>query len=174
MKFMTFAFSLVFSLLGAGAYAAPPQSNANAQEQINSQIGIASAMATIRSQEAAADFIKRPDVGTTAFGPLSSESRQKFVDSLVFTEKGLASFRYAELEAELTPTQIYKLLSLFGAQHAAFALDNARVETALDRKIRDTVTISSDYPDYMCYPPATCVRNMFTICIGSNCGMQEP
>lgn len=48
---------------------------------------------------------------------------------MVFSDKGLASFSYAELEAELTPTQIYEIMSLFGLQRLVPMMSGARIET---------------------------------------------
>ncbi|WP_115717773.1 hypothetical protein [Gallaecimonas mangrovi] len=63
---------------------------------------------------------------------LSESAKQEFTDSIVFRENGIGGMNYGVLEAELTPTQIYKILSLFGSQSLMYVFKNARVETTTD------------------------------------------
>jgi len=63
---------------------------------------------------------------------LSLSARERFVESVVFNENGIGGYYYGDLEAELTPSQIYQVLSLIGVQHSVFNFKNARVETEAD------------------------------------------
>lgn len=63
---------------------------------------------------------------------LSPPAKERFIDSIVFRETGLGGFDFSDLEAELTPTQIHKILSMFGAQHAVHLFTKARIETRAD------------------------------------------
>ncbi|WP_052234898.1 hypothetical protein [Alteromonas macleodii] len=63
---------------------------------------------------------------------LSPDAKQRFIDSVVFTSKGVGSYHYQDLEAELTPTQIYKILSMIGSQHNISLFSNARIESDAD------------------------------------------
>jgi len=63
---------------------------------------------------------------------LSPAAKERFIESVVFRKGGLGGFYYGDLEAELTPTQIHKILSMFGAQHAVGQFNNARIETQAD------------------------------------------
>ncbi|WP_299270146.1 hypothetical protein [uncultured Psychrosphaera sp.] len=64
---------------------------------------------------------------------LSDKAKQRFVDSVVFTDEGsIGGYYYADLEAELTPTQIHSILSLIGVQHTVPKLKNSRIETQTD------------------------------------------
>lgn len=65
---------------------------------------------------------------TSPLDALSEPSRKRFVESLVFTDQGLGSYRYRELEAELSPRQAFELLSLFGAQKTVAQLDFSHVD----------------------------------------------
>lgn len=60
---------------------------------------------------------------TSPLDALSEPSRKRFVESLVFTDQGLGSYRYRELEEELSPRQAFELLSLFGAQKTVARLN---------------------------------------------------
>ena len=107
---------------------------------------------------------------------LSAESKRRFVNNLKFGENGLSSFYYSDLEAELTATQIYNILSLFGAQHLTYLMKDARVESPLDATLlldRYIVTDSDggagdDHSGYKCESPGTCVISSGRICT-SNC-----
>lgn len=78
-------------------------------------------LARIRSAEALDRYLRTHE--TSPLDALSERSRKLFVESLVFTDQGLGSYRYRELEAELSPRQAFELLSLFGAQKTVAQLD---------------------------------------------------
>lgn len=78
-------------------------------------------LARIRSAEALDRYLRTHE--TSPFDALSEQSRKLFMESLVFTDQGLGSYRYRELEAELSPRQAFELLSLFGAQKTVAQLD---------------------------------------------------
>lgn len=107
---------------------------------------------------------------------LSSSAKWAFVDSLRFGRRGLGSYRYDILEKELTPTEIYEVLSLFGVQHTTHMLKGAKSANEADELIMQMGVSSlggrypgEDYPDYWCSSKATCSRSITSICIGSNC-----
>jgi len=120
---------------------------------------------------------------------LSDYGKSRFVKSMVFSDKGLASFSYAELEAELTPTQIYEIMSLFGLQRLVPMMSGARIETSADALIMAGDRYNSfssknnskssyswdwpkstnkDYNDKYCAERATCRDEQGAICT-SNC-----
>lgn len=114
---------------------------------------------------------------------LSSAGVDEFLDSLVFTELGLASFSANVLTRELTASQIYDLLGLFGLQKIVPALAaNARVESVLDQQILSLSDADSGnsaakcpiIPDTHCTPPATCRFAAGAHCVTCNCGMIPP
>lgn len=118
-------------------------------------------------------------------GLLSNGGLSVFTNSATFNEHGLSGFDYSPLEAELTPTQIYRFLSLFGKQHVAHKLDKARIETDTDRlilKYGKPVTSlpefsamsptvirnpGSDHTNYRCVERATCYVADNHICLSS-------
>ncbi|WP_159016679.1 hypothetical protein [Cognatiluteimonas profundi] len=134
---------------------------------------LASRTAPIHSQADARRYIASNAGRKTPFTALSRGAQERFLQSLVFTTKGLASFEYADLSAELTATQVYKLLALFGAQDSTHFIPNLRVVDSTDAAIVDKRNAKigplTDYPGYKCSPPATCEPSFSTICIGSNC-----
>lgn len=167
--------------IGLSAYASASAVN-SAFEPTNTKVRdtekhIALELAVIKSS---ADIYKL-DVDDSPLNLLSSDTRNRFIDSLVFNERGLAGFSYIELEAELTPSQIYKLLSYFGAQHLASLMTNARTETSTDILILNqqpryqTLRANEitpmgppgDHKGYACSERATCRESAGAICMSS-------
>lgn len=93
----------------------------------------------------------------------------------MFTEQGLASYRYREIELELTPRQAYELLSLFGVESTVGYLDfrNATPEERIAAAKLAPILLE-DHKGYRCVRPATCDEALSSICIGANCGMYTP
>lgn len=109
----------------------------------------------------------------TPLSLLSKGARDRFLSSLVFSSAGLASFDYSDLRAELTASQIYRILELFGAQHSTKSIPGLRIvddsDAAVMHRGNPIITPLNDYPDYRCSARATCEYSPNKICIGSNC-----
>lgn len=138
------------------------------QEREQQERQIAYELAPVKS---AADLQKFLAKGTdrTPLAALSPGARQRFLQSLVFTEKGLASFKYDDLRTELTATQIYQVLSLFGAQRSTGTIPGLRVQSRADTLIAQPSGSETDYEGYRCEVKASCHENMHWICVGANC-----
>lgn len=63
---------------------------------------------------------------------LSEAARQRFIASLRFNEAGLVSFSYQDIQKELSPTEAYRLLALFGAQRTMGLMEGLRARTDED------------------------------------------
>lgn len=108
---------------------------------------------------------------TSPLHQLSPGARDRFLNSLVFTEAGLGGYYYGDLQAQLTASQIYRLLSLFGAQHTTPRIRGARIESRADQLIMDqpeSMLPPADYEHYECVSRATCGPRTNYICT-SNC-----
>jgi len=97
---------------------------------------------------------------------LSAAGKQRFIDSLVFTPDGLASYRYSELEG-LTATEAHQILSLFGVERTTSMITKLRVTTGSDKAVMQA-RISEDHNDMWCSSPGTCSNDIGSICT-SNC-----
>ena len=127
-----------------------------------------STLAPIRSRSDLSEYLSTH--ATSPVTALSQRSAKLFLDSLVFTEYGLASYRTAEIESELTPRQAYAILSLFGVQQSIAQLQiRAGTPEELEALHNIGPVIDDDHADYRCQPPATCLSTMAAICIGQNC-----
>ncbi len=114
----------------------------------------------------------------TPFAALSTASRNELYKSLTFSDLGLSGFNYKLLEAELTPTQIHSLLSLFGLQHLTKVHKFARIVSTDDAALMGINQSKSGWYDdvdsvnngghkgYACnqYQRATCYESPKNIC----------
>jgi hypothetical protein len=117
---------------------------------------------------------------------LSDSAKERFISSIVFGDNGVTSFQYSDLEVELSPTQIYKILSLFGVQHTVHMMENSRIQTTTDMLLLKkpvsekiellelntnnySTTQSShgiaDHKGYACTGRATCSERQGSICM---------
>lgn len=85
-------------------------------ELISSQREVDAATAQIRSR---ADLYRYLQVTPKSpINKLPADIRQRFLDSLVFTKHGLASYSYIGLGEAISVTDLYRILSLFGEQNS--------------------------------------------------------
>ncbi|MDM5182315.1 hypothetical protein PO883_34710, partial [Massilia sp. DJPM01] len=106
---------------------------------------LASHMATITSSAQLTRYMKMTPPQENLLSALSEAARKRFLESLTFNEKGITGYRYAELESELTPTQIAKILSLFGSQANTTLFKKAVVKTEKDQRL-----LAGETPVLMC------------------------
>ena len=196
------AFAIFLPLIFASTHSAAmgpyaPQANGDSQggsvhpsatNVINARgVEVDSRLARVKSFEHLEAYLDAGGPAESPFLHLTEDGLKRFIDSLVFTDKGLASFDALVLEAELTSSQAYSLLALFGLQRLAPYLKNARVESDLDKKVRDleglmvpsgaAIDESVNCPVLEraeCRPPATCVSAVASWCVTCNCGTIPP
>lgn len=129
-------------------------------------------MALIRSRSELGQHISAQG-SNSPLSVLSTGGRTRFIQSLVFTEKGLASFDYSDLRSELTASQVFRILRLFGVEHAISSIPNLRTAHEIDSLLISTLRIGIDpeidYNNYSCVSKATCSYTSNSICIGDNC-----
>lgn len=157
-----------------------------ALQTIKHQKQVAWSMAPIKSKEALIEL----SLQKSPLDLLSDDSKQRFVESVIFRDDGVAGFHFSDLESELTPTEIYKVLSLIGAQNTVSKFKAARIETkqdllllskpaletSLQKKISSSVgtlgygrppTQWDDHKGYYCSGRATCSEKQGDICMSS-------
>lgn len=66
---------------------------------------------------------------------LPDSAKRNFINSLLFTGKGLASYSYLPLADHLSATEIYQTLSLFGAQSSTGVIPKLKANTSVERSI---------------------------------------
>lgn len=106
---------------------------------------------------------------------LSEKARTKFVNSLAYSDSGLSTFNYRGIGDELSATQAYLLLKLFGVESATNSIAGLRADNELDQMILESTPTQSKrmavtvIDNYRCEPPATCVYSFSDQCIADNC-----
>jgi hypothetical protein len=132
-----------------------------------SQTQIDKAVAPIKSARDLQFHILNSPMGSSPLDSLSPRSKQIFLSSLTFNEKGLTGFQYDVLET-LTPTQIYKILSLFGEQRFTSQMKGVRSITAADSLIMSVTPMLAPLMGYRCEARGTCSEMMSKACT-DNC-----
>lgn len=100
---------------------------------------------------------------------LSAHARERFLGSLSFNGGGLTGYRYDDVEAELSVTQAFELLSLFGAQDTVRILQ-LRQTTDRDSRLQALYAkgdqhVAADHFNYRCISHATCEFGRNYICM---------
>ncbi|GLQ45183.1 hypothetical protein GCM10007862_02340 [Dyella lipolytica] len=139
MKALAYAiFGISFALAGSVA-ANTSQDSVNMKTSVvdepkmtNGQIDLATAPIASKEQ-LQAHLASTP---TSPINKLSPSARFNFLNSLVFTQRGLASYSYIDL-AGLPVSDAYSILSLFGAQSTVGFIPDLRTDSALDQSILD-------------------------------------
>lgn len=93
--------------------------------------------APIKSRADLTAHMSSTESGKSPIELLSKAAKEQFLASLTFNKLGLTSFNFGVLERELTPTQIFQVLSLFGVQDLTGSFKQARVVTKADQQILD-------------------------------------
>lgn len=123
-------------------------------------------MALIKSQADLSAYLRSAGRDSPLMA-LSPGARERFLDSLTFNEKGLVGYKYEELARELTASQAYRVLALFGAQRTTY-LVGAKVDSPADRAVTQTPLVPrlmADYKEYKCVSPHNCYGQRFYICL---------
>lgn len=151
----------------------PEQVDAHVTQRVIDQ-DVALAMAPIKSRRQLEAHLQAAKSTASPLLALEPAARKRFLDSITFNDKGITGFSYTELQSRLTASQVYKILSLFGAQHTTSMVRGVRRENALDMEIMSPVdgprcpSQPCDYEGYRCEGRATCAPNINTICM-RNC-----
>lgn len=142
--------------------------------ELRQQRQVRMAMAPIRSKAQLDAYLARTPASESPIAKLSPGAQKRFIRSLTFNERGITGFRYGDLEMELSATQSYRILSLFGVEDLTPTLTHARVDTHADELIMAnsgtnvSQLLMADYKDFWCASRATCRYDMQAICTG-NC-----
>lgn len=97
----------------------------------------------------------------------SVPARQRFVASLRFNEAGVTTLRYQDIVEELSYSEAYRVLALFGVTRVLATLPPLRSETLDDERIRtlEGPPFHEDHYNYACTGPHTCSRSSQDICM---------
>lgn len=167
-------FSLISPVSGATPAAASSTVDAAGtyakQERLHRD-HIAFIVAPIRSRAELVRYVKETPATLSPLNRLSPSARARFLESLTFGKRGLSGYRYADLARELTPVQIYQILSLFGRQHGSPAYAVTPAYSSVDEAIRiDGLPSDEDncMAGYRC-TGYSCIESHGDICCLGDC-----
>lgn len=181
MKFGSILFPLSILVIGSQAGSAQELISTNrdsvvaasssadkTQDDLKRQQVIDLALAPIKSQADLMLHLQNVPLSESPLRFLSPSARQRFLASLVFGESGVGGYGYSDLQTELSPTQVYQVLSLFGLQSTASLVTGLKVSTALDSVIvAPRSHLPGDRDNYRCLAPQnphTCRWSALDIC----------
>lgn len=131
------------------------------------QSAIARSLAPLKS---ARDVYNYTASTTKELSPLerfSPRAKQQFLRSLRFNDNGLTTFDYTVLES-LSPSEIYKVISLFGLQSGAHRI-NTNGNSEVDSLLNTPSLRADDFLEgYRCEGRGTCGTSQRNACT-SNC-----
>lgn len=161
--------SFLFFACNAMAHAGPELESGGMELAEQRRLDRSEAM--IRNAEELALFLSA-EPATSPLRAMNTSARQLFLSSLVFSERGLASYSIKGL-AGLGVAQRHRILGLFGEQASLAAFDQQPGSGGLKAHagIGPPMQFPEiDYPGYKCVGKGTCEQSFRdTICIGDNC-----
>lgn len=100
---------------------------------------------------------------------LSPHARERFLAGLSFNARGLTGYRYDDVEAELSVSQAFELLGLFGVQDTLRIL-HLRQTTDRDAQLLGLYVnggehVAADHYNYRCASRASCEFSRNFICM---------
>lgn len=163
----TLAIGMSSATLAANSLRIPPQVSMHDVDAEQARLrAIDFEMAPIKSDADLATYLRTAGEESPLMA-LSPGARERFLATLTFNENGLVGYKYEELARELTASQAYRILALFGAQRTAHLL-GARVESPADTAVVRMPIVQglrADYKEYKCVSPHNCYGQRFYICL---------
>lgn len=117
--------SACFFLMASTSSASAAHTDSRALRRGGAQASLYAATAPIRSKVALIQYMSNDS--DSPLRKLPPIVLQNFVDSLVFTPKGVGSYSYLGLSSYLSAAEIYQVLSLVGAQHTIASIPTLRI-----------------------------------------------
>lgn len=137
------------------------------------------AIAPIKSADQLVEFLASTEPSQNPLSMLSEGGLKVFLGSLSFGPEGLASFNSSILENELSLTESYAVLELFGFQEAVSGLDTQNIQPDADEQIkfmgcsqknRAKCDDGGGYVSGFCSGQGTCANNSDFTCHPPSCG----
>ena len=172
-KIINYASGFAVILLICTNAIAAARDNSSFQALLDQDISLS--LAPVKSTSDLETYIKNTPDHISPLNKLPPQSRNTFIESLTFNKNGLTGFNYAELQKHLTASEIYQIMSLFGAQHTTKLMKGIKINSSIDEAIMTNgasdkggplcPTQPCDYSDYRCESRATCGPSIFSICL---------
>jgi hypothetical protein len=154
-------------LLCAQANAATPSGAGGLNSELAARRLVSQETAQVRSLEQLGEHLRNAG-DRSPLAALSPAARMRFIDSLAFNGNGLTQYRYDVLRRELTASQSYSIMKLFGVEDSATFLRSSRVKSDLDAVIA-SLRMFQDHDGAKCVSPGTCEKHWESYICTSNC-----
>jgi hypothetical protein len=164
-KSLAMALVLVVSIAAQAQTPDEPSTLTEAQKQSRIRLDTA----PIKTREDLVRYLANGDP-SNPLNALSAEARARLLQSVVVNQKGeIASFWIDDIRTELTPTDAYKVFSLFGLPELAGKNNNGRVNSTTDANVKSsTSTLKPALEGYYCNG-GYCTENEQLTCIEGRC-----
>lgn len=149
------------------ALAVAPERDAPNLDEATLRSLVAYRTAEIRSREDLSEHLRRMG-DRSPLAALPRDARIRFLDSLAFNDNGLTQYRFDVLVDNLTASQGYRILRLFGAEGTGSFLGNARIESEADAAIA-TFQLLDDHERAKCVSPHNCQKGWVDFICMSGC-----
>ncbi|MFC4525096.1 hypothetical protein ISN76_02505 [Dyella halodurans] len=175
MKIMAASALVWFAYSVAAAQAPPLTSTGSAQGKPRNDAASTVALrqrqldfmaAPIKSAKDLQAYLAKMPKALSPIEKLSPGAKKRFLDGLVFNENGLVGYDYSDLAAELPASDVYRLMSLFGAQRTVPLISGLKVLGEQDALLIMYPDLGEDdHGDYRCIGGHNCVRTTGMICM---------
>ena len=163
----TMAVCMAASASAASSYRVPAQVSMVSVDAEQARLrAVDFQMAPIKSEADLGTYLKTAGEGSPLMA-LSPGARRRFMQGLMFNENGLVGYGYEPLARELSASQAYRILALFGAQRTT-PLVHARVESDADRVVATSSLLArmrDDHAEFRCLGKHNCFDTPLFICM---------
>ncbi|MBX9402364.1 hypothetical protein K4L06_13700 [Lysobacter sp. BMK333-48F3] len=136
-------------LLASASAASAVYTDSSVHGRGDAQASINAATAQVRSKAALIQYVSSNS--NSPLRKLPPLVLQNFVDSVVFTPRGVGSYSYLGLSSHLSTTEVYQVLALIGAQHTISSIPGLKVASPAEALIvRPMSDVCEDPNSPMC------------------------
>ncbi|HVQ33086.1 MAG TPA: hypothetical protein VMS49_04010 [Lysobacter sp.] len=132
---------------------------------VASQHELSSALAPVRNVGQFQAYLRDHRGPSSPFHAMSPAALERFSRSLVFNENGLASYAYADLRRELSASQIYAALRVFGAEASVSSIPGLKGRNRADKLVLEARwAVPSGHHDMYCAGLGSCAPRLDWVC----------
>jgi hypothetical protein len=158
-----FGLSLSFAARDTGA------PDALLVHQVAAERELAAALAPVKNRAQLDAYLREHRGASSPFHVLRPAALQRFSGGLVFNDRGVSSYDYTTLQRELTASQIFGILRVFGVEDSVSRIPGLKVRGHADRLVLATLHIRLDgHHDMYCVAHGSCAPRLGWVCT-SNC-----
>lgn len=132
--------------------------------QIAAERELAATLAPVKNRAQLEAYLREHRGASSPFHGLRPASLQRFSGSLAFNDRGMSSYDYTPLRRELTASQIFRILRVFGVEDSASRIPGMKVRSHADRLVVETHLRHSGHHDMYCVASGSCAPRTGWVC----------